>query len=355
MENKRIVIFGWAGSVHVRRWAKGLAERGYDIKVISLGFEPIEGIETVVFPRKGKWSYYRYAAQAVREAKKFQPHLIHIHYAGGFGLWGLKAKFHPTLVSVWGADVIDLPHRFFYGYFIRKILKKSTYISATSKMLKKATIKILPSAKNKIEVIPFGVKLPSSLVKLPPSNKIKICYIKALRKKYGPDILLRAMAKVVREFPNIELNIAGEGELREKLETMIINLNLEKKVNLLGFIRNEEIYSFIKQHHFMVMPSIMESESFGVAALEAQASGRAVIASNVGGIPEVLVDGKTGILLPKGDVDRLAQAILKLANDYDLMQKMGNAGYEFVKENYSWDKSLDMMTTLYEKLINEKS
>lgn len=353
VENKRIVIFGWAGSVHIKRWAKGLVDRGYQVKVISLGFSPIDDIETVVFPRKNGWSYYRYAAQAVREAKKFKPHLIHAHYSFGFGWWALRANFKPSLVSVWGSDITGRAKNPFYRFIIKKILKKATYVTATSEFLKKETLKLAPFVIDKVKITPFGVDVPDVFLPLPISPPIKICFIKNHRLIYGPDIILKALVKVKKHIPDIELSIAGEGEATPMIKKMVQELQLEKNVKLVGFVKNDEITSFIQQHHFMVMPS--RQESFGVAALEAQASGRAVIASDVGGIPEVLVDGKTGILFPKGDIDRLAQAILKLANDYDLMQKMGKAGYEFVKENYSWEKSLDIMTQLYENLINEKS
>ncbi|UCD64513.1 MAG: glycosyltransferase [Candidatus Zixiibacteriota bacterium] len=79
---------------------------------------------------------------------------------------------------------------------------------------------------------------------------------------------------------------------------------------------------------------------------------RPVTASNVGGIPEVLVDGETGLLVDKGDVAGLAAAIIRFAENADLRTRMGRAGFEFVKANYTWDKSLDMMTELYESVLH---
>jgi glycosyltransferase involved in cell wall biosynthesis len=101
----------------------------------------------------------------------------------------------------------------------------------------------------------------------------------------------------------------------------------------------------------MVMPSL--KEGFGVAALEAAACGRPVIASDVGGIPEVLVDKETGIMVPVNDVDRLAEAIIMLARDAEMRDEMGRSGYEFVKQNFTWEMSLDMMTALYRKVLDE--
>ena len=104
----------------------------------------------------------------------------------------------------------------------------------------------------------------------------------------------------------------------------------------------------------MVMPSVMESESFGVAVLEASACGRPVIASRVGGVPEVLRHGETGLLVPPGDTDALAKAIISLASDREKCRAMGEAGRELVRADYPWERSLDMLTELYNRSINGK-
>ena len=102
-----------------------MTEQGFEIKVISCGGEMIEGIKTKVFPRDSRWSYLKYAKAANREAMDFKPDLVHVHYAGGFGIWGNRIKSLPYLLSVWGTDIIDLPERFYFRYFIKKNLKKA--------------------------------------------------------------------------------------------------------------------------------------------------------------------------------------------------------------------------------------
>ena len=149
--------------------------------------------------------------------------------------------------------------------------------------------------------------------------------------------------------------MAGTGELNQYLKDMAERLNLNDVVDFVGFVPHDNMYSFISDHHFMVMPSVSESESFGVAVLEAGACGRAVLTSRVGGVPEVLVDGQTGRLLPPGDKAKLAETIIQFAQNPDMLRDMGVAGRKFVEDNYTWDKSLDMMTELYEKVLNERS
>ncbi len=351
--SKRIVIFGWADSVHIQRWVRGLSSRGFDMKLISLDGKPLDDIETVILPRSMKLSYITQAGKAGSVAKSFKPDLVHAHYASGFGLWAKLCNIKPSIVSVWGADIIDFPSNPANRFLIKKILNDATYITATSNLLKDHAIKLAKDVKDRLTVIPFGVKIPAERTN-PPTGRIKICFIKAHRKKYGPDILLQAISKVKEKIPDIQLTLAGEGDLTSALKLAVLDYDIQDNVQFVGHIENKEIYSLIKQHHFMVMPSVMESESFGVAVLEANACGRPVIASRIGGVPEVIRDGETGLLVPPENVGKLAEAIIKLATNRDLCNSMGKAAYDFVKENYDWESSLDSMAELYERLIYEQ-
>jgi glycosyltransferase involved in cell wall biosynthesis len=118
-------------------------------------------------------------------------------------------------------------------------------------------------------------------------------------------------------------------------------------------VENKKVYDLIRAHHMMVMPSIMESESFGVASIEAGACGRPVIAAKVGGVPAVVIEGRNGVLVPPGNVEALAEAIIKLADNISTCRKLGQSGYELVKEKFDWQDSLDKMSELYERLIYE--
>lgn len=351
MRPLRIVIYGWASSTHIIRWSKGLSGKNCEVKVVSLGGEPIDGIETVIFTRKIRSSYISYAKQAVNEAIKFNPDIIHLHYAGGFSFWGIKTKDIPMIVSVWGSDII-LPNNFIKNLYIKKALKKANAITATSNYLKSKVIDYYPKISGKTEVIPFGVNILHAPSDFPQFNSIKICFTKALRSIYGPDTLLYAIAIVRNHITNLEVNLAGEGEMRKELEKIIKDENLANIVNLVGFIENSNIYEFIKKHHLLVMPS--RQESFGVSVLEASAVGRPIIATDVGGISEVVINSKTGILVKPNDAEELAESIIKLCSEPSLMIQMGQAGHKFVRDNYDWDNSLDMMVELYRKVLYEK-
>lgn len=349
---KRVVIFGWSGSVHVQRWVMGMQSRGFEVKLVSLDGPRLNCCETVVLPRSSKWSYLTYASKAGEEARAFQPDLVHAHYVTGFGFWAVRSHIQPSLVSVWGADIIDFPNSWFKERLVRSVLRRATHISATSLFLRYKVMKMDASLRTKTTVIPFGVEVPPEPVPLPPSPPVKLCYVKNLKPKYGPDILLQAMAEARKQTPDIQLNIAGEGEMKPTLLWETANLGLDDIVDFVGFVPNDQVYDFLQKHHIMVMPSVMESESFGVAALEASACGRPVIASWVGGVPEVVRREETGILVPPRDVEKLTEAIIRLARDGGLRERMGRNGWVYAKENYDWEQSLDRMSELYLRLMH---
>jgi glycosyltransferase involved in cell wall biosynthesis len=352
MSRGRVVIFGWSDSIHVQRWATGLQSRGYDLRVVSLGGAPIPGVDTVCLPRRSTADYFFRAGEASLQALAFRPDLIHVHYAGGFLLWAQRRRLTPLVVSVWGADIVDLPHNPLYRWIIGRGLRAAVRITATSQFLGRVCLTRFGLADDAVSVIPFGATLPDRVSPLPFEPPLRLCFVKSLRPKYGPAILLRAMARVVSQGLDAHLTMAGAGELRERLLRLAAELSLQSRVVFTGRLTSEQVGRLLDGSHMMLMPSTMASESFGVAALEAAAHARPVIASRVGGVPEVVIDGQTGLLVPPGDEQALADAILELAADPRRREAMGLAGRAFVQSRYVWETSLDLMDDLYQKVLN---
>ena len=346
----KVVIFGWAESVHIQRWTRGLQSRGLDIKLISLGGDPLPDIPTVVIPRTGPLPYIRHAGRAGREARAFKPDLVHAHYAAGFGLWGLMSRVSPLLVSVWGSEVLTLARRPWYRALIRRILTKADKVTVTGSYLLDAALTVSPGIRDKTSIIPFGVEIPSDTPAFPLPPPFRLCYLKRHRLVYGPDILLEALQLVHSQFPHVTLSMAGDGEMTEQLRGMAHSLGLDGVVTFPGFIDNSDIYAYLAKHHILVMPS--RSEGFGVAVLEAAACGRPTVASLVGGVPEVVEDGVTGLLVPPEDPRTLAEAIMQMIRTPELCAAMGEAARRRVEDRYDWEQSLDSMAELYERVVH---
>jgi glycosyltransferase involved in cell wall biosynthesis len=176
-----------------------------------------------------------------------------------------------------------------------------------------------------------------------------IFYVGMLEKRKGVDILIRAISIIKKEIPDAHLFIAGIGEEEINLKNLVKELDIEDNVKFLGFISEEEKYSYYKSTDLCVFPS--RFEWFGIILLEAMACGKPIVASNVGGIPYVVEDGKTGLLFESENVDDLAEKIITLLKDKELRDKMGKAGKGRVKE-FTWEKVAERTVEVYKEIMN---
>jgi len=162
------------------------------------------------------------------------------------------------------------------------------------------------------------------------------------------------MEKVNRYHPNAKLIMVGGGELKDYLKNLSMKLGIEKNVLFTGRLKYDEIPKVLSTIDIFVMPSICESETFGVSAIEAQAMQIPVVASKIGGIPEAVKDGETGLLVGAKDVTKLADAIIKLIENPNLRAKMGIAGRKYVLENYNLDNNFILLEQLYYNMLKKR-
>ena len=353
----KILFKAPADNAHTYRWVRALIERGHQITVFSPVDGKIPGAEIVLFSEE-KTNYLLTIIKKIdriirfRELiRRFKPDIVHIHFlAVGWAELISIIAIKNLIISVWGSDII-----FDYGkeplnlrIYKYLLLNRARYICATTNFLAKETKRYLHK-KKKINVIPFGVD--TELFKNPKSKRItkkdviKIGFIKHLHPQYGPDVLLVAFKKVVNKYSNVKLIIIGKGYLENKLKNMAVNLKIEDKVKFLGYYPHDKIKDVYLDIDIFAMPS--KSESFGVAAIEAQSMEIPVVASRIGGIPEAVQDGITGILVKPGDSDKLADGLLRLIENDKMRFKMGLNGREFVKKNYEWVNNVDQMEKIY--------
>ena len=172
--------------------------------------------------------------------------------------------------------------------------------------------------------------------------------VAALVSHKGQRYLIDAAALVVREVPNTRFLIVGEGELEEPLRKQIKQLNLEKNVLLTGF--RPDALSLHKAFDLFVMSSV--TEGLGTSVLDAMACGRAVVGTRAGGIPEMVVDGATGFLVPTRDAEALAAAIVRLLRDSAERDAFGQAGRARVRERFSAGRMVDETVSVYTELVD---
>ena len=175
--------------------------------------------------------------------------------------------------------------------------------------------------------------------------------VAALAPHKGQRHLVAAAARVVRSMPDVRFLILGEGELRDALERQVKELGLERHVLLGGFRR--DAVSLMKSFDLFVMSSI--TEGLGSAILEAMVNQRPVVATRAGGIPEVVVDGETGLLVPPHDEPALADAILRVLGDAPLAARLGSAGYQRVAREFSVERMVERTLDAYRRRLAARS
>jgi len=183
-----------------------------------------------------------------------------------------------------------------------------------------------------------------------PHHAPLIVNVAALVPHKGQRYLIEAAPLVLRQVPDARIVIFGEGELRAHLEHLVRELRLEKHVLLPGF--RADILGCIKGADLFVLCSV--TEGLGTSLLDAMACRKAVVATRAGGIPEVVDDPHTGLLVPPRDAAALAQAIVDLLRDDGRRQRMGEAGFARVGSRFTVERMVAETATLYERIVQTR-
>lgn len=206
---------------------------------------------------------------------------------------------------------------------------------------------------NGIDINEFGTSVNNANLK----NELKIdkeCPVVGIVARLDPlkdhESFLRAAEYIIKKMPEVRFLIVGDGELRGKLESLAKEVGLSKKVIFTGFRR--DITNILSIINVFVLCSI--SEALGIAVLEAMASSKPVVATNVGGIPEVVKDEETGILVPPGNPEALAESITRLLKNKEEARRIGLAGRRRVEKYFDIKLKVKKVEEIYDKLINLK-
>jgi glycosyltransferase involved in cell wall biosynthesis len=188
---------------------------------------------------------------------------------------------------------------------------------------------------------------PSSEPK--PSEPI-VGYVGRIKRYKRIDYLLQAMKIVLGRTPNARLRVAGSGDHLETLVALAKRLEIEDRIEFMGFVSEDEKIEMLRQAHVVANPS--SKEGWGVTVIEANACGTPVIASDVPGLRDAVVDGRTGFLVPYGDVDALAGRICEVLEDGALRRQLTDQAVDWAKR-FSWDESADAILRVIEQVISQ--
>lgn len=300
------------------------------------------------------FDWYRFQ----RRVKKASPQIVHIQslfYLVDWLVLGCLKKTNTQLILT-VHDV--MPHKFYTKHFtwvelslLRYMYKRADKLIVHAEINRRQLQTKFGVGGHKVVVIPHGeYSLPGitqeisqdkarSALDLDDNQKV-ILFFGYIRKVKGIDILLRAFDRAAERHRDIVLVIAGsviQGESFEEYSEYINEMKYGNRVKcFIEYVKHEDIPTFFMAADIVVLPYLDFYSQSGVVHL-AQGFGKAVIVSNVGGLPEVIEDQETGLIVPSGDVDRLADAMSYLLKNERLRIEMGQRAKEMAMENFSWD------------------
>lgn len=305
------IFWGMPVSFSFFRWFKEIRDN-YDIVDFHYPF-PLGGLAMFLFPLKGK---------------------LVVHY-------------HSDIVRQKAVVVFLKP-------FILNTLKKADKILVSNPNLIKNS-PFLKKFKEKCELVPFGVDLKKI------NRSINEKKVDEVRKKYGNFILFvgrlsyyKGVDYLIEAMNDIDANlvIIGEGERKKLLKEKTKKLGLESRVFFLSSQNEADLMNFYKACRIFVLPSVYKSEAFGIVLIEAMASGRPVISTELGtGTSWANIDGKTGFVVPPRDKKALTEAIRKILKDKSLYLKFSKNAKKKVEENFTLEKMILNIKEIYQSLV----
>jgi glycogen(starch) synthase len=285
--------------------------------------------------------------------------LMHVQCVSCNGYYALMAQRElrlPLVVTAHGERTMDAGRLYQRSPLANRVLRRLLIEAEAITACSRDTLNDLEhyfgsSLGNRAGVVYNGIRLYDFQGATPYSNpRPYVLAVGRLVPQKGFDVLIRAFAEA--RLDTHDLLIAGEGAEQPKLDDLIRELGVTERVKLLGRAERPKAVSLFAGCAFFILPSRLEP--FGIVSLEAMACGKAVVASNVGGVPEVIADNVTGLLVPAENPQVLAAAIKRLANDLDLQRRLGAAGRARA-EGADWAAVASEYLTLYRRLLAQHS
>jgi glycosyltransferase involved in cell wall biosynthesis len=268
--------------------------------------------------------------------RETQPDLAFI-FSSGYGEFFHHVTKHGQPMPL----VVSLHDRFAEHSFgpeatVGRNLRAARWVTACSAAVLQRARQYLPALIPISSVIHNALPLPDLATWDGPQEGSRLAFAGRLIHKKGVDVLLAAIALLAGRFPRLHLAIAGEGDERSALEAEVARLGLAGRITFAGRLAHAAVYPFLATADVVVVPSRIEP--FGLVALEAAQVKRPVIASAVDGLPEVVLHGETGLLVPPDDPPALAAAIADLIADPVRAGAMGAAARQRAETHFAWDR-----------------
>ena len=290
---------------------------------------------------------------ALRLCRRLKFDLIHVHWPFPHGVWGYiagRVSNTPVVLSFHGAE-LALAGRFaFVEPLLRHAARHADALICNSSF---TAAQVARLSDKPLSIIPFGVTITPQPVLKNTAKPVKdILFVGRLIPRKGVDYLIRAVPHI-RSRLRVQIHIVGDGNMRDAWMSLARELGVADLVQFHGAVSNDRLAALYAEADVFVLPAIIDdrgdTEGLGVVLIEALASGTPVVASNVGGIPDVIQDYKSGLLVPQKDVVMLSEAIVRLLNEPDLARTLSACGLARAQSYFDWRRIVRCIDVLYSR------
>ncbi len=333
---------------------------------------PPAGADSLALRDLGPWAMPRIGWQMItRDPRPYlrllgdrRPSLIHAH----FGIEGVYAlplaqslgiplitTFHGFDATLSTAALLSSPAWANYPLFRRQLARRGDLFLCASSFIRDRVLALgFPEARMRIHYI--GVDCQAIRPRDPAEETATILHVARLVDVKGAQHLIRALAALALRHAKTELIIIGDGPLMRPLRALATSLGLEHRVRFLGALPHVQVLGWMRKAAILAAPSVRTAtgrvEGLGMVLLEAAATGVPVVGSRLGGIPEAVIDGRTGFLVPERDVDALAQRIGELLDDAAMRRRMGGHARALVERHFDIRRQTGTLEDFYDGVLS---
>ena len=280
--------------------------------------------------------------------RAFAPHLVHLNAVGADNLFHLSTAAiapAPLLVTLHGQWPLQA------NSIVAQALRAADWVVACSGAMLEQGRALAPEIVPRSSVLYTGLDVPREAPAPLPFAPPRVLCVGRLAHEKGFDLAITAFGMILPRFPRARLVIAGNGAIREQLERQAADHGLSHAVDFVGWVAPDRVPGLLNDATVVMIPS--RSEGFGLVALEAALMARPVVATRVGGLPEVVTHDETGLLVESDDAMALARATSFLLEHRELAVQIGLAARDRARTSFGWERHVDAYDTLYRTLARQ--
>jgi glycosyltransferase involved in cell wall biosynthesis len=361
----KICFIATGDSIHSFRWVDFFADRGHEVHWISLTpFLKPANSNSVTHEMpvvRNEFLQIIQSLKLVKELlKQLQPDILHMHSAGRHGLLGSLSRFHPSVVTAWGSEILIAGKSVFKRPLIKYILKNTDLITCDAEHMLQA-IQKLGVQENKIKIVYFGTdvnkfcskeKNIEILQSLNAYNAPVIMSLRSLEPIYDIKTLIKAIPHVLREHPNAIFFIVGKGSQREQLINLAQEIGIESNIRFIGEIANELLPVYLNCADVYVSTSLSDA-GLAASTAEAMACGLSAVVTDSGENKLWVKENEGGFVVPVQAPEALAKKIIYLLKNPSICRQFGQFNRNVIEKKNNYYIEMGKMEKLYESLAEQ--